>query len=644
MATDVERLVVQLSADLRQYQNAMNKAMGVTNTKAREIERRFERMSGTSVASFQRIGERGAAGLRPIGAQTSNIAAQLQDVGVQLAGGQSPFLIALQQGTQLSAALGTGQGLRGTLAGLAAGFGSLLNPVSLATIGLIGLGGAAVQYFGMLLQDGAASEEQLKEQEQLIRQVADRWGDAVPALQEYVRQLDLAKSTQDLNQATDIAVAGIYQSIASTVRDDLRPELVAARVDLQQLGADAQELDTLQAAFDDLARKADEGKASGADLEAIIKLLSNSTAGSTPIVQGLVTVLGNLRAQFDEAAAAAQRLQTQTAEALGNVPTAASFIAEQERLNALTSDQLALEAEIGRIKAEASRADILLTEEQALALAQQRLAAEERRAQLTSDGRNAGRATQEALKEQQAVLELIQVLELELATLGASDTQKEISNALRQAGAAATDEQRQRIVELVTAKQAELAATEQLNNSLRQFSDISKSALQSFISDIRQGTDATTALGNALGNIGDKILNLGIDLALNSLFSGLTGGLGGVTGGAFGSGLWGSAIFGGFRAKGGPVTPGRAYVVGEKGPELMMPGQSGMIVPNLPAPAAAAAGGGGKLTITLGPGLEASMLDQAAQQSVEIVKTMTPRMINRQAPTAVAQSQRNRVA
>lgn len=38
--------------------------------------------------------------------------------------------------------------------------------------------------------------------------------------------------------------------------------------------------------------------------------------------------------------------------------------------------------------------------------------------------------------------------------------------------------------------------------------------------------------------------------------------------------------FGGYRANGGPVQPGRAYIVGERGPELMVPQAPGTIVPN----------------------------------------------------------------
>jgi hypothetical protein len=38
--------------------------------------------------------------------------------------------------------------------------------------------------------------------------------------------------------------------------------------------------------------------------------------------------------------------------------------------------------------------------------------------------------------------------------------------------------------------------------------------------------------------------------------------------------------FGGFRAEGGPVAPGQAYVVGERGPEVIVPQMPGMVMPN----------------------------------------------------------------
>jgi len=56
---------------------------------------------------------------------------------------------------------------------------------------------------------------------------------------------------------------------------------------------------------------------------------------------------------------------------------------------------------------------------------------------------------------------------------------------------------------------------------------------------------------------------------------GKTGEFGGLVG-AIGSSLG----FGGFRANGGPVTAGRAYVVGERGPEVIVPRGAGNVVPN----------------------------------------------------------------
>jgi hypothetical protein len=54
------------------------------------------------------------------------------------------------------------------------------------------------------------------------------------------------------------------------------------------------------------------------------------------------------------------------------------------------------------------------------------------------------------------------------------------------------------------------------------------------------------------------------------------------------------SIFGGARANGGPVAAGRAYLVGERGPELFLPGAGGSIVPN-----EAIGGGGGGVVVNV---------------------------------------------
>ena len=115
--------------------------------------------------------------------------------------------------------------------------------------------------------------------------------------------------------------------------------------------------------------------------------------------------------------------------------------------------------------------------------------------------------------------------------------------------------------------------------------------------NLKKSTESAKESQNSLfssliGNIGDtnfSFKSLG-ETILNSLTSRVQNqGFGGF--GSFFNDIGGifSDIFGGFRADGGGVAAGKAYVVGERGPELFMPGQSGSIVPN----GALMSGGGG---------------------------------------------------
>lgn len=85
-----------------------------------------------------------------------------------------------------------------------------------------------------------------------------------------------------------------------------------------------------------------------------------------------------------------------------------------------------------------------------------------------------------------------------------------------------------------------------------------------------------------------------INEMVNNINNALGGGvLGAFAGGGVGAGgMLSGLAFGatGTRAGGGPVTAGQPYLVGERGPELFMPTQSGMIMPN---------GAGGTINITL---------------------------------------------
>jgi hypothetical protein len=94
-------------------------------------------------------------------------------------------------------------------------------------------------------------------------------------------------------------------------------------------------------------------------------------------------------------------------------------------------------------------------------------------------------------------------------------------------------------------------------------------------------------------NFGEAISGVLKDLAAQMIRTALIGG-----GPGGGAGLFGflfpalNGLFGGARANGGPVMGGRAYLVGERGPELFVPPTSGSML-NAPATDRALAGGGG---------------------------------------------------
>lgn len=69
--------------------------------------------------------------------------------------------------------------------------------------------------------------------------------------------------------------------------------------------------------------------------------------------------------------------------------------------------------------------------------------------------------------------------------------------------------------------------------------------------------------------------------AILALFNAFSGGAGG------GAGLFSAFALSGARAEGGPVSQGRSYLVGERGPEIFQPNQSGTIIPNGAVPSAA---------------------------------------------------------
>lgn len=471
--------------------------------------------------------------------QTANLAAQFNDIGVMLASGQSPLLLAIQQGTQISQVLGP-MGAAQAVNALKTAFISLFNPVSLITIGTIAAGAALFQYFTSLNTDGKASTEVIKEQNDLLQSVAENWGDAVPALKAYLDQLDRAADLSDLNVATDVAVQRQFEVLQSQL-GDWRAELAAARIDIQAFGGDAQEIDALQTAFETLDAKMRAGTATTADLDAVLQTLAGTTGSkSVPSLMGFAGILEQVRGLLASVSANAAQLRAERDALLMQGPDPKvfydqqDFIAEQERVNGLTATQLRLEQEVARVKSEAKTGDVVITEQQALSLAQQRLDAEQRRSQIASADKSSSKAVSDIERERKAVADLIAELEHEQSLVGMSNTDKAVQNALRQAGAAATEEQRQRIVELITATEEQNAAEKRMTEQWNQYGQIGQTAVRGVASALRDGK----LEADELSSIIDKILDSMIDMALNNAFDMMGSSFGG------GGGNWLSSLLG----------------------------------------------------------------------------------------------------
>ncbi|MDO6480956.1 phage tail length tape measure family protein [Shimia thalassica] len=142
--------VFAVSNKYSQHLTELNEAkrLGVVN--AQQYDAALERLNNQlamGVVSSNKWGQSVRVSSAHMSAASANVVAQFNDIGVMLAAGQSPLLLAMQQGTQLSQVLNQMGGRGGVLAALKNGFIGMINPISLITIGAIAGGAALFQMF-----------------------------------------------------------------------------------------------------------------------------------------------------------------------------------------------------------------------------------------------------------------------------------------------------------------------------------------------------------------------------------------------------------------------------------------------------------------------------------------------------------------
>lgn len=186
------------------------------------------------------------------------------------------------------------------------------------------------------------------------------------------------------------------------------------------------------------------------------------------------------------------------------------------------------------------------------------------------------------------VQDLLDDIAFETKLLGLSNEEKEKQIALRRANVDAASAEGQAISQAIDARQAIEDQVEGLDNLREAGADL-------FV-DLTDGVGSwKDAFADALDDLRKRILRMIAERLMEQLF-GATGTNQTGQSGAIGSFL--GALFGGARAEGGPVSPGKFYEVGEKNrPELLstngrtylIPGNSGSVTP--------ATGGGGPVSL-----------------------------------------------
>ncbi len=193
-----------------------------------------------------------------------------------------------------------------------------------------------------------------------------------------------------------------------------------------------------------------------------------------------------------------------------------------------------------------------------------------------------GKAEAQYRQEQQAIKDVLSGLDMEVIKLQAKGDAGEaaikyleIENQLKAQGIFLTDQDaeaiRRKIAEVQKLTKEQKAAQDQAKFVEQQFAaigagigDLLTGAFDNLINKTKDWNDV---LRDSLMAVGRLLMMAGLNLLAGTDGKGALSFLG------FGSGF-------GTRAAGGPVTGGKPYIVGERGPELFLPGTGGNVMSN----------------------------------------------------------------
>jgi tape measure domain-containing protein len=355
------------------------------------------------------------------------------------------------------------------------------------------------------------------------------------------------------------------------------PALPGLKFELQQLQKEAKQL---QNRINELRSTP---KAKAQQTPATPALLPGTEKQNKPIRRPLDELIGGDIQRTLEARQALNELQTAQRMAGAGTDQSQRMVAFIGKYRSIANEILALNETIAKVEAQRNvlQANGVNVNEKLRDLSvERRNLASDLNVQLQTQYNQAAEAESERLK---AVDELLSRSQTELNLAREKDPLKraelQIDQQLKSDAITRlnlTEEQLKRLREI-------LMTTEKIkneNNANEEILDnMASSVAGAFTSAFDAVTERTKSFGEALGDIGTQLLaTIGKMLMMYGIAQALGALSGGDTKGVFGFLAKGF----GFqeRAKGGPVTGGSPYIVGERGPELFVPVRSGRIIPN----------------------------------------------------------------
>jgi hypothetical protein len=237
-----------------------------------------------------------------------------------------------------------------------------------------------------------------------------------------------------------------------------------------------------------------------------------------------------------------------------------------------------------------------------------------------------------AKEEKSAYGDVVTSLREELELIGKSEVEREKLVALRQAGVSAASDEGQEILKLIDLKDREQKAEDAVTDARERAQEVAERLGQTLDDQLSRIIDGTFDARDAIAALLQEMLNAttqGKGL-FGSIFSAIAGGggfdlFGGSKQSSFVPNTTLGAVlgYGGARAGGGDVSPGRIYRVNEYEDEFFAPSQHGRVYApsKMQGLASDPRESRSVVEIRLGEGLVGTILQQSQDQSVQLIRS-----------------------